>query len=125
MTNMKTGKNLALAAILILCALVQGCAKPNEGIIPRVGELYLRPRRDGAYVVYKVLAVDSHAVHIRTYNALNAKPGSDLKTTNLDVVSGHAPIDLKGWLKEKNERIGREPILDDELEGYNLYLSQH
>jgi hypothetical protein len=81
----------------------------------------------------KVLAVDSGAVHIRTYANKFPAPPRDIDPSVLSMGEigdpmgfgiGHLPIAKDGFLAEKPLLIKVLPVTDEELAGYRYYLSE-
>lgn len=90
----------------------------------KVGGLYISKNEDGTYSVYKVLALDDFAVHVRSYKEKFKEKPKQLKSANLHVSIGHTPIDIKGLLLKNPELIAVEEVKETELEGYKMYLEQ-
>jgi len=58
----------------------------------------LSKNKDGTYSVSKILAMDNFAIHVRMYgNKFQTKP-TQLSSTNLTILIGHAPMDRQGFL---------------------------
>lgn len=96
-----------------------------------VGGLYASQHEDGLYSVMKVLVVDDFAVHLRAYsNRFDALPMDiDPLVLTLGGVSdggplgiGHFPIAREGFWNGGPVFLRKEPVADDELEGYRYYL---
>ena len=116
-----------LVVVLAACSRRSG---ETEEIV--LGGLYASKSEDGTFRVAKVLAVDDVAVHVRIYkNRFNTLP-QNLDTSALSLGGlgdpegfgiGHAPLAKKGWL---NSRVflKKEPVKDEELEGYRYYLEE-
>jgi len=85
-----------------------------------IGGLYASQNKDGTYTISKVLDVN-FAVHVRLYRETFPTPPAQLASRQLTVAVGHAPMAGDGWL-EKHLLVGRESVLEGELEGYRLYL---
>jgi hypothetical protein len=79
----------------------------------------------------KVLALDEHAVHLRSYaNSFKDRP-NDLDPSELSLGAvgdpagfgiGHFPIGKEGFLNDQSVLIKVVPVSEEELEGYHLYL---
>jgi hypothetical protein len=108
----------------------------------RTGGLYAAHNNDGAYRIYKVLAVDNLAVHLRKYsNQFDAPPSRlDPSSLNLglnfeawqakgapasELPMGHFPLAHDGFWKMQPSLIQVEPIADDELAGYHTWLQNY
>ena len=90
----------------------------------KVGGLYLSKNENGKYSVSKIIAMDNFAIHVRMYaDEFQTKP-TELSSTNLKVLIGHAPMDAKGFLAENPELLKVEDVKDSELEGYKMYLEE-
>jgi hypothetical protein len=104
-------------------------AKADKSI--QVGGLYATQEKDGSWRVMKVLAVDEHAVHLRTYaNRFPDRP-KDVDPARLTLGGlndpagfgiGHFPLAKEGFFNDHPVLIKVEPVTEDELEGYRLYL---
>lgn len=91
----------------------------NPAIIK--GGLYAEKPRDGSgYMIVKVLAVD-FAVHIRIYREDFKELPKEISSSQLTVAVGHAPLSIEGW-SESHVLVGREPVTEDDLDGYRLYM---
>jgi len=122
---------LMLAVGLIICLLV-GCNRRHGSNDIVIGGLYASRDNDGTFRVSKVLAVDDYAVHVRIYkNKFETMP-ENLDTSILSLGGlgdpdgfgiGHAPIAKENWLAS-HVFLKREPVRDDELEGYKYYLEE-
>jgi len=79
----------------------------------------------------KVLVVDEHAVHLRSYaNKFREQP-KDVDPASLSVGGlydpagfgiGHFPLAKEGFFKDKPVLIKVVPVKEEELEGYKMYL---
>jgi hypothetical protein len=121
--------------VLIVTTTNDACDNPSKpsdlkNVVPlpspvgdiRVGGVYVTKEKDGTYAIYKVLVLDTIAVHLRAYsNKLYVKP-ADINTDSLKILIGHAPLDRQGFLIDNPELIKVEKVKDSELEGYRLYL---
>jgi len=119
-----------IAFLLLACSRKRGSGDPAKEIV--VGGLYASRDTNGIYRVSKVLAVDDSAVHVRIYrNKFTALPESlDTSTLSLGGLSdpggfgiGHAPIAKENWLAS-HVFLKKEPVTEDELEGYKYYLEE-
>jgi hypothetical protein len=97
-----------------------------------VGGLYASPEKDGTYRISKVLAVDDFAVHVRIYKNKFKTIPENLDTSKLSLGGlgdpdgfgiGHAPVVKKRWL-DSHTFLKKEPVREDELEGYKYYLEE-
>lgn len=111
--------------VIIGIHIIAGCSnketkKENNDLV--TGGLYISQNEDGSYGVSKILALDEFAVHVRFYsNKFETKP-SDLNSSNLKFLIGHAPMAKEGFLLDKPELLKVEKVSEEELEGYNYYL---
>ena len=107
-------------------------AKPAETMPSiQVGGVYATQDADGSWRVVKVLALEEGIVHLRSYaNKFGQQPTeADLPKLTLGRVGdpggfgiGHFPLAREGFEREKRVLIKVEPVREDELEGYKLYL---
>jgi hypothetical protein len=88
----------------------------------KAGGLYLSQNADSTWSVTKVLVLDNFAAHIRMYSDTFKTKPADVNSKDLNVFIGHAPLDRKGFLIDKPELLKVEPVKDEELEGYKMYL---
>ena len=104
-------------------------AQDNKTI--QVGGLYATQDRDGSWRVMKVLAVDDHAVHLRSYANKFPEQPKDVDPAKLTLGGlndpagfgiGHFPLAKEGFFKDNPVLIKVVPVSEDELEGYQLYL---
>ena len=122
---MKFGSTL-LAVLVVM--LISSCSRTDDSIV--VDGYYASKNEDGTFSVSKVLAVDDLAVHVRIYkNRFPALP-EQLDTSVLSLGRlgepggfgiGHAPIAREGWLAS-HTFLKKEPVREEELEGYRYYL---
>jgi len=82
--------------------------------------------------ISKVLAVDEYAVHVRIYKNKFPSLPQNLDTATLSLGGlgdpdgfgiGHAPVAKEGWLAS-HVFLKKEPVRDDELEGYKYYVEE-
>lgn len=104
-------------------------AKDNTSI--QVGGLYATQDNDGSWRVTKVLAVDEFAVHLRSYANKFPEQPTDVDPAKLTLGGiddpggfgiGHFPMAKDGFLKDNPLLIKVVPVMEEELEGYKLYL---
>ncbi|BDS07382.1 hypothetical protein NT6N_24220 [Oceaniferula spumae] len=117
--------------------LVFGCGKKTNNENGRmkidvtdVGALCTVNSGDGDYGVIKVLARDDQTIHIRLYmNKWSERPSS-VESSELSLGSindpggfgiGHLPISISEYKSWAPVVIRQEDVLDDELEGYNMW----
>ena len=124
-------KIILLISIALIVLAVVACGRrreTTEEIV--VGGLYASKNEDGTFGVSKVLAVDEFAVHVRIYRDKFPTVPQDLDTSALSLGRlgdrdgfgiGHAPMAKEGWLASQIF-LKKEPVRDDELEGYSYYL---
>lgn len=131
----------AVFSILLIATIffVVGCAmvkKPNRSSKDHQGEiivggLYATPDENGMYRVTKVLVVDQSIVHLRSYkNKFNVIP-YDINSSKLSLGSindpegfgiGHFPMAKEGFWISNPIFLKQEPVSEEELEGYRMYL---
>jgi len=126
-------------AILCFIVFLASCGCSNEGSAPgakndpsiRVGSLYATRQKDGSWKVIKVLAVDEHTVHLRSYANRFPEQPKDVDPAKLTLGGlnnpagfgiGHFPLAKEGFFKDNPVLIKVVPVREDELEGYKLYL---
>ncbi len=109
----------------------------------RRGGLYAAPGEDGLFEIYKVLATDHVAVHLRKYaNRFEAPPdrldpasldlGIDLHALQnaheddlpFDLAIGHFPLAYEGFWEIQPVLIQQDSVSDEELEGYRIWLQR-
>ena len=116
--------------LLIACNRRSGSSDSNGEIV--VGGLYASRGDDSIFRVSKVLAIDGSAVHVRIYkNKFKTLP-ENLDSSALSLGGfgdpdgfgvGHAPIARQGWLGS-HVFLKKEPVTEEELEGYKYYLEE-
>ena len=105
--------------VIIGCSSTDSRNKVNDLV---VGGLYISQNEDDSFGVSKILALDEFTVHVRMYSdEFETKP-SDLNSSVLTVLIGHAPMAKEGYLLDKPELLKVEKVSEEELEGYNFYL---
>ena len=125
------------SVIICLSILVAagGCSQEgNPSVAPQsiqVGGLYATKDEGGSWRVMKVLALDEHAVHLRSYaNKFREQPKDvDPSVLTLGGLNnpegfgiGHFPLAKEGFFKDKPILIKVVPVKEEELEGYRMYL---
>lgn len=127
---------LRTTAILLLMILpLPGCSSDQESrdLTDRkmmeasnqplqVGGIYATPDEDGSWRVVRVLALDEHAVHLRSYTDRFSEPPKDVALPKLNWFVGHMPLDRDGFESEPRVLVKVVPVEEDELEGYRYYL---
>ena len=95
------------------------------------GGLYYYPSDGDKFGVSKVLVIDDFAFHIRIYANKFDTPPLDVSSPELSLGGldspdglgiGHAPLAKEGFLGKPTFFICQEPVSEEELEGYRLYL---
>lgn len=116
-----------LKVFLIIGIVIQIACSTNPKINTyglKVGGLYTLQNDNGTYGITKILAIDDYSVHVIIYDEeFNSKP-EKVKTSELNYLIGHAPIDIKGYMRDKPELIHVENVSDGELEGYTIYKEE-
>jgi len=95
-----------------------------------VGGLYAARDRDGLYRITKVLVLDERIAHLRTYaNQFKALP-SQIRSSELSLGGlgssggfgiGHFPVAREAFEHEEHVLVGRENVVDEELDGYRIW----
>lgn len=94
------------------------------------GDICFVRSRGGGYQVAKVLRADAATVHIRLYKNWFAEPSDSVSTATLclgklgDTGSlgiAHLPLSRALFASWKPVRIQKEPVTNDELEGYRVW----
>ena len=98
------------------------------------GDFYTIPSEHGGYQVLKLLKTDDNGVHIRLYsNVYPTLPqhidisdlfmaGFEDKTDDVPLGMGHLPIGYDSFMTWEAVKLNQsEPVVDDELEGYNMW----
>lgn len=120
---------LSTLLIIINCSNKENSKQKTNQII--VGGLYASLNEDGTYVIMKVLALDDFAVHLRTYKNKFSEVPKDLDSSILSMGGiddpegfgiGHFPLAIEGFWKSEPVFLKKEPVREDELEGYKIYL---
>ena len=95
-----------------------------------VGGLYASRDSDGRYRIVKVLLLDEHAVHLRSYAERFTELPSKVRSTDLSLGSlgseggfgiGHFPLAREAFEREPGKLVGREGVVDEELDGYRIW----
>ena len=116
----------------LISIAVAACARRRGSEEIVVGGLYASKNEDGAFTISKVLAVDDFAVHVRIYKNKFSSLPENLDSSVLALGKfadgdgfgiGHAPIAKRGWLTSE-VFLKREPVREEELEGYKYYLEE-
>ena len=103
-----------------------------EGIV--VGGLYATRGEGGTYRILKVLAVDELAVHLRCYADRFEEVPAHVRSSDLSLGGvgspeglgiGHFPLAREAFEREERHLVGREPVADEELDGYRLWMGGH
>ena len=86
------------------------------------GGVYATKNKDGTYAISKVLELDDSAVHLRFFNEKFPTIPQKIETAKLTYLIGHAPLAKKGFWNDSPTLITVEPVSEDELAGYKIYL---
>lgn len=89
----------------------------------QVGGIYATRDEDGSWRVVRVLALDEHAVHLRSYTDRFSEPPKDVALPKLKWFVGHMPLDRAGFESEQRVLVKVVPVEEAELEGYRYYLN--
>jgi len=121
-------KFASICLAVVIGAIGSSCSRESDSIV--VGGLYASKNQDGTFSISKVLAVDRVAVHVRIYrNRFPEQPQQlDISVLSLGKLGepgglgiGHAPVAKEGWLTS-HTFLKKEPVREEELEGYKYYL---
>ena len=94
------------------------------------GGLYAARDRDGLYRITKVLVLEKTTVHLRTYADRFEKLPAQIHSSGLSMGRlgspggfgiGHYPVARQGFDPSGYVLVGRESIVDDELDGYRIW----
>ncbi len=88
----------------------------------KVGGIYLLKNKENTFHLTKILVLDDFAVHLRTYSDTFKTKPSNINSENLNILIGHFPVDVNGFLLDKPELLKVEDVKESELEGYKMYL---
>lgn len=97
--------------------VLEGRDRPLE-----VGGIYASPEEDGSWRIVRVLALDEHAAHLRSYTDRFSEPPRDVALAKLEYFVGHIPVDRTGFENEPRILIKVVPVSEEELVGYRYYL---
>ena len=114
------------------CSTERNTPVAKNGKTIQVGGLYATKDKDGLWRVTKALALDEHAVHLRSYaNKFSEQPKeSDLAKLTLGGLNdpvgfgiGHFPLAKEGFFHDNPVLIKVVPVKEDELDGYLSHKS--
>ncbi len=95
-----------------------------------VGGLYACRDSNGQYRVCKVLVLDEHAVHLRSYANRFTKLPAQAQSARLSMGSldgdagfgiGHFPLAREAFERDEWILVGREEVTYEELDGYRIW----
>ena len=95
--------------------------KPRE---PQAGDVY-SIRQDKAFGAAKLLALEPSRVHVRLLSGRSGDRESARAISSSSVEYEHLPMDLSAFLAWEPELLRAEPLLPEELRGYNSWLRVH
>jgi hypothetical protein len=117
---------------VVLAAALAGCkAEQDLGPEVSVGALYAVPNQDGTWGVSKVLAVDKAVLHVRNYANKFAEQPTEKQIDELTLGGpdhpdgagvAHLPLSRDGFFANHPVLITIQPVTEEELEAYNVYL---
>jgi hypothetical protein len=87
-----------------------------------VGGIYATRDPDGSWSIVRVLALDEHTVHVRSYTDRFSEQPKDVDLATLEWFIGHMPVAREGFHKQQRVLINVVPVAEEELEGYRYYL---
>ena len=101
--------------VLLLTTLgFSGCAKEGKDVEGNhqpishgsnhpveVGGIYATPYEDGTWQIVRVLALDEHTAHIRSYTDRFSEPPRNVALAKLKWFMGHLPVDRTGFENEQ------------------------
>ena len=125
------------AVIVILCLC--SCSDTNPEVTPKkdAGNKmdidlqwggYYASKEEGRdeYGVFRLLDFNCNAYHITIYREKFAEIPTLEDVLQLSPYIGHAPIDSRALLRERDIHLVGGPVLtEDDLEGYRVYLEHH
>jgi hypothetical protein len=129
-------RRFAIICITTWTALC-GCSKEGNAPVAQdkksiqVGGLYATQDKNGSWRVMKVLAIDDHAVHLRSYANKFPEQPKDIDPSKLTLGGlkdpggfgiGHFPLTKEAFFNDNPVLLKVVPVEEDELEGYKLYL---
>jgi len=94
------------------------------------GGLYVVPQEEGAFTALKILKVDDHGVHVRTYSNLYAEPPAQIDESTLFMAGvdeggpmgiGHLPLLSATFAAWGPRFVQWSTVVTDELEGYEMW----
>lgn len=106
-----------------------GCSDMNY----KAGDIYSVDNKNGEIGVVKVLVVEPGIIHLRIYkNKFESRPKYiDTKKLSLGGIGekdgfgiGHIPLDIEAFQDWKPEKVTNEKVIEEELEGYNIWKGQ-
>lgn len=107
--------------------LFVGCNSPAY----KAGDVYSVDTGEEKFSIVKVLAVEPAVIHIRVYKEKFTTRPKEVDTKKLSLGSpndpdgfgvGHIPLELNAFKEWEPELIKNEPVTDEELEGYRMYM---
>lgn len=119
-----------LLAVLFGVSSAASCTVADQWL---EGGLYVTPREGGTFAPLKILKLDDHGVHIRTYSNVYAEVPSRIDESSLYMAGmdsreeeppgmGHLPISRESFASWGATFIQKSSVSPDELEGYQMWL---
>ncbi|HSX28966.1 MAG TPA: hypothetical protein VLE73_00235 [Candidatus Saccharimonadales bacterium] len=87
------------------------------------GGYYAYKTDEGTYKVWRLLDLNQHVLHCALYKTtFDHVPTLD-EAKHAERLTMHAPLAPMGMLDKKDQTyLGSEPLTDDDLDGYTIYL---
>jgi hypothetical protein len=126
-----------ITAMVLLCLL--GCSKGNPEATPKEeagtkmeidlqwGGFYATKEKDeDQYGVIRLLDFNRYVYHVAIFQEKFSEVPNLEDVVDLAPYIGHAPIDSKALLREREiHLLGGSALTDKDLEGYRFYLEHH
>src|SRR3954467_785641 len=90
---------LSAAAAFVGCSKEDAVKASDQSI--KVGGIYATPEKDGSWRIVRVLVLDEHAVHLRSYSDRFKEQPKDVDLAKLNYIIGHMPLAREGFEKEQ------------------------
>jgi hypothetical protein len=116
--------------MLLLAGLsLVGCSKEDTTVRAsdptiQVGGIYATRNEDGSWGVVRVLALDEHAVHLRSYTDRFTEQPKDVDLAKLNWFIGHMPLAREGFEREPRVLIKVEPVAEESWKATGITSKQ-
>lgn len=117
---------------IFISTIILSCLA-NTGKI-KAGSICTVENGDGKFGVVKVLVINDKEAHVEVYkNVYEKRPTKiDLKTLSIGSINdkdgfgfGHIPLERKQFENWKPVSVGYQKVTKEDLEGYEMWKSQH